>query len=127
MNLLPGMSAEECLRLCHIRRDGDIATACNHAIYILFSAVRMNDAQVALNNIFDIPVSDLFHSHIIIEDNYDFELELNNIIKHAVDIPSDATTISTEQHISSINKEHIRPESAITQFAINKPLKVRCK
>ncbi|MGF1878711.1 cellulose biosynthesis protein BcsE [Photobacterium frigidiphilum] len=127
LNLLPGMSAEECLRLCHIRRDGDIATACEHAIYVLFSAVRMNDAQIALNNIFDIPVSDLFHSHIIIEDNYDFELELKNIIKHAVDIPSDITITSAEHHLSYLNKEHIIPEPAITQFAINKPLKVRCK
>jgi cellulose biosynthesis protein BcsE len=129
LNLLPGMSSEECLRLCHIRRDGDIATACEHAIYILFSAVRMNDAETALNNIFEIPVIDLFHSHAIIENNYDFELELEleNIVKHAIDIPDDVTNLSTEKQIFSRNNEQTKPKSAITQFATNKPLKTRYK
>jgi cellulose biosynthesis protein BcsE len=127
LNLLPGMSAEECLRLCHIRRDGDIATACKHAVYVLFSAVRMNDAKIALNNIFDIPVNDLFYSHTIIEDNYDFELELENIVKHAIEMPYDIKDISTEQPSPSRNNEQITPKSTITQFATNKPLKIRCK
>ncbi|WP_331435052.1 BcsE family c-di-GMP-binding protein, partial [Photobacterium damselae] len=52
LSLRSNITPEQCLSLCHIRRKGDIITACSDAIYILFSAIRYNDVDKTLNNLF---------------------------------------------------------------------------
>ncbi|PTO90255.1 cellulose biosynthesis protein BcsE [Vibrio splendidus] len=101
LNLLPGMTPEECLRLCHIRRDGDIVTACNNALYVLFSAIRHNDINVALNNIFEFPIRDLFHTVQTYDTQHDIEAELQNIIEDQTAISPEVSKLTTEQKIFS--------------------------
>ena len=95
------MTPEECLRLCHIRRDGDIVTACNNALYVLFSAIRHNDINVALNNIFEFPIRDLFHTVQTYDTQHDIEAELQNIIEDQTAISPEVSKLTTEQKIFS--------------------------
>ncbi|MCG6323527.1 cellulose biosynthesis protein BcsE [Vibrio alginolyticus] len=99
LNLLPGMTAEECLRLCHIRRDGDVVTACNKALYVVFSAIRQSDIDIALNNIFEFPVRDLFHSTHTFDTQLDIETELKFIVQDAAVISDAASALATERKI----------------------------
>ncbi|TOK37704.1 BcsE family c-di-GMP-binding protein, partial [Vibrio parahaemolyticus] len=99
LNLLPGMTAEECLRLCHIRRDGDVVTACKKALYVLFSAIRQSDIDIALNNIFEFPVRDLFHSTHTFDTQLDIETELKFIVQDEAVISDDVSTLATEREI----------------------------
>lgn len=99
LKLLSGMQPDECLRLCHIRRDGDVITACHHALYVLFSAIRQTDIHTALNNIFDAPVRDLFQTVQIISAHHDLEKELEVVGKEALAVCADIKKITTEPAI----------------------------
>lgn len=123
LNLLPGMSAEECLRLCHIRRDGDVVTACNKALYVLFSAIRHNDIEVALNNIFEFPTRDLFHSTRSFETQYDIESELKYIMEDEVVISEEVSNLTTEKQIFSASKQSLNNVPAL--FAVRKPINLK--
>ncbi|WP_339367412.1 cellulose biosynthesis protein BcsE [Vibrio sp. AND4] len=123
LNLLPGMSAEECLRLCHVRRDGDVVTACKKALYVLFSAIRQNDIEVALNNIFEFPTRDLFHSTHRFETQYDIESEIKYIMADKVVISEEVSHLTTEKRIFSASKQ---PSNKIpTLFAVRKAIKLK--
>ncbi len=95
------MSAEECLRLCHIRRDGDVVTAANNALYVLFSAIRKTDIDIAINRIFEFPVRDLFRSTITLEIKEDIEVELRHIIENSLEISEEVSALTTQQQIFS--------------------------
>ncbi|WP_311567280.1 cellulose biosynthesis protein BcsE [Photobacterium arenosum] len=103
LKLLPGMQPDECLRLCHIRRDGDVITACHHALYVLFSAIRQTDIHTALNNIFDAPVRDLFQTVRVISAHHDLEKELEVVGKEALTVCADIKKITTEPAIFAEN------------------------
>ncbi|MDO6708367.1 cellulose biosynthesis protein BcsE [Photobacterium sp. 1_MG-2023] len=122
LNLLPGMQAEECLKLCRIRRDGDVVTACHHALYVLFSAIRMTDVHTALNHIFDIPVRDLFQQIQIFQTQYDAERELQTVITQAVPLENvSASDFEKEAFGESTQPESVRPSF----FATQKPIQLR--
>lgn len=99
LTLLPGMSAEECLRLCHIRRDGDVVTATNSAVYVLFSAIRKTDIDIAINHIFDFPVRDLFHSTTTFDTKEDLEREMRYITDNPIMISEEVSSLTIQQQI----------------------------
>jgi cellulose biosynthesis protein BcsE len=101
LHLLPGMSAEECLRLCHIRRDGDVVTATNNALYVLFSAIRKTDIDIAINNVFEFPIRDLFLSAITLDTKEDIEAAMNYIIESKIEISEDVSSLTTQRQIFS--------------------------
>ncbi|WP_046221018.1 cellulose biosynthesis protein BcsE [Photobacterium halotolerans] len=123
LKLLSGMQPEECLRLCHIRRDGDVITACNHALYVLFSAIRQTDIQTALNHIFDVPVRDLFRAVHIITTPYELEQELEVIDKEALPVSAEIKKITTEPAIFAATGNR-QPEAAAL-FATPKPIRFK--
>ncbi|BAJ00103.1 cellulose biosynthesis protein BcsE [Shewanella violacea] len=109
LTILPGMQAEECLRLCHIRRDGDLVTVCRTAIYVLFSAVRISDVDVALNNIFEYPVRDLFRTVDVLNNLHDIEQELSTIVGQAMSVSTEVEKLSRvtaifEPNIANVNQ-----------------------
>lgn len=118
LSLLPGMTAEECLRLCHIRRDGDVVTACTNALYILFSAIRHNDINIALSNVFEFPIRDLFYTVQTYDTQHDIEAELQYIIKDQALISSEVSQLTTEKKIFSDTHQPISDTS--TLFAIKR-------
>ncbi len=101
LTLLPGMTAEECLRLCHIRRDGDVVTATNNALYVLFSAIRKNDIDIAINHIFEFPVRDLFQSFVSLDTKEEIEVEMRYIIENSVNISDEVCSLTTQKKIFS--------------------------
>jgi len=123
LNLLPGMQAEDCLRLCHIKRDGDIVTACNKALYVLFSAIRHSDIDIALNNIFEFPVRDLFHSTRSFETQYDIDFELKYILEDEVLISNEVTDLATEKQIFSA--QSLSSSDVPTLFAVRKNIALK--
>ncbi|YCO02943.1 cellulose biosynthesis protein BcsE [Vibrio sp. VNB-15] len=123
LNLLPGMNSEECLRLCHIRRDGDVVTACNKALYVLFSAIRHNDIEVALSNIFEFPPRDLFHSTRTFDTHYDIEAELKYILEDEVSISKEVSTLATEKQIFSATKKSKLEVPSL--FAVKKAISIK--
>ncbi len=114
LSLLSSMKAIDCLHLCHIYRDGDIVTACNHALYVFFSAIRLNDVHATLNQLFDIPIESLFLSYTIIDNAIDIKAELPIIIKRAQ--PIKIETLLEKQNLYDDTKKKT------VQFSINKPL-----
>ncbi|MGB2078902.1 MAG: cellulose biosynthesis protein BcsE [Vibrio sp.] len=61
-NLLPNINISAYLSMWDIKRDGDVLTVCDGVIYLLLNSVRANNIDVALRNIFKIPVQDAFLS-----------------------------------------------------------------
>lgn len=60
LNPLPGVSTADALSLCQLKRQGDICTADQSAIYLHLFACREVDVPVALAHVFELPVSALF-------------------------------------------------------------------
>lgn len=54
------LRAEQALKLCHIRRYGDLMTTMNEQLYLFLSSCRMNDLDTALNSIFPLPLAEAF-------------------------------------------------------------------
>lgn len=123
LNLLPGMQAEECLRLCHIKRDGDVVTASSKALYVLFSAIRHSDIGIALNNIFEFPVRDLFHSTHTFETQYDIDSELKHILDDQAAISNEVTDLTIEREIFSANQQPLTAMPAL--FAVRKNIALK--
>lgn len=60
LNPLPGITTEDALRLCHLKRHGDICTADQRSVYLHLFACREVDVPVALTHVFELPVSAMF-------------------------------------------------------------------
>ncbi len=131
LSLLPGMKAEECLRLCHIRRNGDVVTACHGALYVLFSAIRQADIHTALNNIFDFPVRDLFHQVRVIHTHHDTERELTAVAEDAVSVSGLSASGTTEpDHFYRRSSGHSSGHASgrhegMPLFAVPKPIQLQ--
>ncbi len=121
--LLPGMSAEECLRLCHIRRDGDVVTATNNALYVLFSAIRKTDIDIAINHIFEFPVRDLFHSTVTLDTKEDIDVEMRQIIETNIEISEEISSLTTQQQIFSPTMASLTDVPVL--FAVKKAIPTR--
>jgi len=102
LDLLPTISARDCISLCNLRRDGDLLTPCEDAIYIFLSAVRANDVDIALNNIFNININELFASHTV----YVKPIDVHEVLDRAqtTAIPFTKELRSITKQISSTNE-----------------------
>ncbi|MCL1123636.1 cellulose biosynthesis protein BcsE [Shewanella surugensis] len=117
LTLISTMKAIDCLHLCHINRFGDIVTVCDHALYVLFSAIRLNDVHSTLNQLFDIPIESLFLSYFIIDNANDLETELAVIINRA-------EIIQITEKVTYISKSINSKAKASRTLSINKPLNI---
>lgn len=124
LTLLPGMSAKECLRLCCIRRNGDVVTASKHAIYVLFSAIHHDNIHIALSNIFEFPVRDLFRSIAVLDTHFDVETELQTLLRDEITIDDDISRLTTEKQLFS-SESTTETEPSSPRFAIKKSLKLK--
>nr|WP_269620109.1 BcsE family c-di-GMP-binding protein [Marortus sp. BJYM1] len=86
---LRGITMEQSLNLCHIKRDGDLITVCRGFIYIFLHACRLNNVAIALKNSLLLPVQDSFGSQSIIHDADDIIAELELIDLSTDGIPAD--------------------------------------
>ncbi|HIF9243142.1 TPA: BcsE family c-di-GMP-binding protein [Photobacterium damselae] len=123
LSLRSNITPEQCLSLCHIRRKGDVITACSDAIYILFGAIRHNDVDKTLNNLFGIPTDELFLEISKNHSAYDIENEYQHIINCAVNIEPDVAKLTTSLNntLNSLASDN----DSITPFAIKKTLPLR--
>jgi cellulose biosynthesis protein BcsE len=62
LRIYRAMHIRDVLKLCHIRRPGDICTADKHCLYLFLFGCRESDIATALTFIFNMPVGQLFAS-----------------------------------------------------------------
>lgn len=117
LSLIPGIDLTSCLSMCHIKRDGDLITACNDALYVLLSSVRENDVQIALNHIFHLPIVDMFQSNTIYTTIGRIKSQLPEIITTAVVI--DESTKNQAGSLFTTQSEENENEIA---YATHNPL-----
>ncbi|MBD1574112.1 cellulose biosynthesis protein BcsE [Vibrio sp. S17_S38] len=122
LSLLPGMNINTCLSMSHIKREGDLITACSDALYVLLSSVRHNDVQIALSHIFNLPIMDIFQSHTIYTTTGRMKDQLPEIITNAVIIDENSAQLSTQHSIFSSNEQNTA-SSSVT-YATHKPIEV---
>ena len=104
LDLLPGMTAKECLSLCQLRRNGDLITPCQNAVYIFLSAVRVNDIPPALNTIFNMNIDILFKEQTFYFNSVDITEELEHAQQTAIPL--------TQEYLVSSEKPPPADQSA---------------
>ncbi|WP_027873717.1 cellulose biosynthesis protein BcsE [Spongiibacter marinus] len=77
---LPGISIEQILGLCRLRREGDLLTVVNGKVYFFLYACSLRDAETALRNSLDLPVNDLFASRLLHCDADDIDELLDKLL-----------------------------------------------
>tara|TARA_R110001592_G_scaffold50620_4_gene156431 strand:- start:9849 stop:11381 length:1533 start_codon:yes stop_codon:yes gene_type:complete len=119
---LRGISLEQSLNLCHIKRDGDLVTVCRGFIYIFLHACRINDVAIALRNSLTLPVQDSFGSQSIIHDPDDVAAELELIDLSTDGIPADIgqkLLASNPEKDQKIQAKHLITVSLATPYVID--------
>ncbi|MGL5387183.1 MAG: cellulose biosynthesis protein BcsE [Enterobacterales bacterium] len=61
----PGLSAQQSMTLCHLRRFGDVMTVAQNRLFLFLSTCRINDLDTALKFIFRLPVSEAFSNRVV--------------------------------------------------------------
>ena len=120
LSLLPGIDLHSCLRMCHIKRDGDLITACNDALYVLLASVRHNDVDIALSRIFKLPIMDIFQSNTIYTTIGRMKTQLPEIVTQAVVIDANSASLTVQDSIFTPNTENDKPSDI--HYAIHKPM-----
>jgi cellulose biosynthesis protein BcsE len=110
---LRGISLEQSLNLCSIKRDGDLITVCRGFIYIFLHACRLNDVGVALRNSLVLPVQDAFGSQSVIHDPDDIAAELE-----LIDLSTDGIPMDIGQKLLASNPEKIQTNKTKDLIAV---------
>ncbi|MBB3046969.1 cellulose biosynthesis protein BcsE [Litorivivens lipolytica] len=94
------ISAEDCLSLCRIRREGDLITMGDGRLFILFRACRPADVGVALKKCFVLPVDDIFDSRQLFNSPSMVDDALGKIVHMTCDLDSDSGNALMQQEQS---------------------------
>ena len=78
----------EYIKVCQIKRHGDMYATLNSAIYVFLSAVRSNEILAALNNIFEVDVLSLFSKYEVFDTASLIQTEFTMIDNKEEFIPS---------------------------------------
>lgn len=120
LTLLPGINANACLSMCHIKRDGDLITACKNALYLVINSVRGHDIDIAMKNIFKLPITDIFQSHTIYESIHSIESQLPHILSEAISIEMDVTKLTDALSVAPAKNNE--QEKSPIKYASHAPL-----
>ena len=101
LELLPNIKPHSYLSMCNIKREGDVMTVCQGAIYLFLQGIRMSDLPIALNHIFSLPVRDIFLSQISFTTIGRVENELPNVLYHSINIDEELTLTDNGTFVSS--------------------------
>ena len=123
LDLLPGIEMDSCLSMCNIKRDGDIITTCNNAIYLLLSSVRENDIQPALSHIFKLPIADMFRSNTTYTTPHRIKSQLPEIRHQAIQIDKNIASLTTKPTLFTTGPENKKMYKAFS-YATHKPLEL---
>ena len=83
---LEGISMEQTLGLCRLRREGDLLTIANGMVYLFLYACSVDDVDTALHNSLDLPVNDIFSGRQVYHQPNTINSELKAIGKAEVTI-----------------------------------------
>lgn len=101
LELLPNIKPHSYLSMCNIKREGDVMTVCQGAIYLFLQGIRMSDLPIALNHIFSLPVRDIFLSQISFTTIGRVENELPNVLYQSINIDEELTLTDNGTFVSS--------------------------
>lgn len=86
---LEGISLEQTLGLCRLRREGDLLTIANDMVYLFLYACGIDDVDTALHNSLELPVNDIFSGRQVYHQPNTINSELKLIGKSEVAIDTE--------------------------------------
>lgn len=82
---VPGLSAEQALTLCQLRRFGDVVTVAQQRLFLYLSTCRPNELDTALKSIFRLPVNDIFSNRLVWSQDVEMLSEVKSLAQSRVE------------------------------------------
>ncbi|MCW2487805.1 cellulose biosynthesis protein BcsE [Candidatus Symbiopectobacterium sp. NZEC127] len=76
---VPGLTAEQALPLCQLRRFGDVVTVAQQRLFIYLSTCRPNELETALKSIFRLPVNEIFSNRLVWSQDVQMLIEVKSL------------------------------------------------
>ena len=114
---LTGISLEQTLGLCQLRRDGDLLTIANEMVYLFLYACSIDDLDAALRDSMELPVNDIFSVCLAFHQSAAIIDQLKSIDEAETIIATERARELLEQHE---HRAAMNPESASRSYRIAK-------
>lgn len=104
-----GISPQQAISLCHLRRDGDVITLTERHLYLFLSNCQVSDVDNVLNSLFSLPVDEVFASRTLWHQERDIQSEVRRlaakkILPEQVLHPQQASApVTLPQHRTSVH------------------------
>ncbi len=74
-----GISPQQAISLCHLRRDGDVITLTGRNLYLFLSNCQVSDVDNVLTSLFSLPVDEVFASRTLWHQERDIQSEVRRL------------------------------------------------
>lgn len=74
-----GISSQQAISLCHLRRDGDVITLTERHLYLFLSNCQVSDVDNVLTSLFSLPVDEVFASRTLWHQDRDIQSEVRRL------------------------------------------------
>jgi len=102
-----GITPQQAISLCHLRRDGDVITLTERHLYLFLSNCQVSDVENVLSSLFSLPVDEVFASRTLWHQERDIQSEVRRLAAKKV-LPEQAVRpekieepVSVPQHRTS--------------------------
>lgn len=103
---VPGLTADQALTLCQLRRFGDVMTVGQQRLFIYLSACRPNELETALKSIFRLPVNEIFSNRLVWSQDVQMLIEVKSLSQareeHTVSSAVQPVVLSRKEHPASV-------------------------
>lgn len=136
LQLLPRIDAIHPLHLFHVKREGDIFSFAEGAVYLYLHACREHDVESAIKHLFKLQISDFFMSKNVIADHFYIQQECRRMQRHFANTEITDFTQQLQENVSYIfdtktadiaNLNTETPEFKKVIRPISEPIKVTLK
>jgi cellulose biosynthesis protein BcsE len=75
-----GITPQQAISLCHLRRDGDVITLTERHLYLFLSNCQVSDLDKVLDSLFSLPTDEVFVSRIFWHQERDIQSEIRRLL-----------------------------------------------
>jgi len=75
-----GITPQQAISLCHLRRDGDMITLTERHLYLFLSNCQVSDLDKVLDSLFSLPTNEVFVSRIFWHQERDIQSEIRRLL-----------------------------------------------
>ena len=125
LNILPGIGAIDVLRLCQLKRHGDICTANETTLFLFLFACRESDVSIALDHVIELPIEELFIDHIRHMEKNDILHSIKQLTgeqQENINYSKQLADNGQTSILSSLKNTHIKNHNKTIVFKPNKPV-----